>query len=165
MIDSPAMTSIVDQSTERGAWVISDQSGLRQQLLYTRGFRPVHGIHFDLHSQKQYNHLANRLTTEKPTLVWARLAGPACGSGNRKDDRRAAFLVRLVFAQLASHRLVVVEGNIRSNGWDLRPVQELQRGLSELHETMHRWCRYQPDTDNACGATTRVRSNVAHQLR
>lgn len=155
---SPVMKPAESQLADSGAWVISDQSGLRQQLLQTRGFNPVIAIHFDLHSKSQYNHLANRLLVERPKLLWVRLAGPACGSGNRRDDRRAAFLVRLVFAQISSARCVVVEGNVRSDGWNLRPIQELQN--HGLHETLHRWCRYQTLDDNACSATTRILSNA-----
>ena len=156
---SPVMKPIESQLAESGAWVISDQSCLRQQLLHTQGFRPVNGIHFDLHSKLQFNHLANRLQAEKPKILWVRLAGPACGSGNRKDDRRASFLVRLVLEQLNSSGKVLIEGNIRSEGWNLRPIQEL-RTQDKLRETLHKWCRYQSPQDNACSATTRILSNA-----
>ena len=145
-------------STEHGAWVVSDQSGVRQDLLQTFGMHPVTAIFHDLHSKGRYMQMSDRLRSCQPSLLWIRLAGPACGSGNRKDDRRAEFLVRLILEQIASGRTVIVEGNVRSEGWNLRPIRELsQRGL---HESVHRWCRYQSQDDDACSASTRIWSNA-----
>ena len=59
---------------------------------------------------------------------------------------------------MASSRLVIVEGNLRSGGWNLRPFHELKE--LGMHETLHVWCRYQPVEDDACSATTRIWSNV-----
>ena len=145
-------------SVEHGAWVVSDQSGVRQQLLQSLGMHPVTAIFHDLHSKGKYMQLADRLNSTKPSLLWIRLAGPACGSGNRKDDRRAEYLVKLVLAQISLGRAVIVEGNVRSEGWNLRPIRELsQRGLNE---SLHKWCRYQGQDDDACGASTRIWSNL-----
>ena len=145
-------------SVEHGAWVVSDQSGVRQQLLQSFGMHPVTAIFHDLHSKGKYMQLADRLNSSKPSLLWIRLAGPACGSGNRKDDRRAEFLVRLVLEQISLGKAVIVEGNIRSEGWNLRPIRELsQRGLNE---SLHKWCRYQSQDDVACSASTRIWSNL-----
>ena len=53
---------------------------------------------------------------------------------------------------------MIVEGNIRSEGWNLRPIRELsQRGLNE---SVHKWCRYQSQDDVACSASTRIWSNL-----
>ena len=101
--------------------------------------------------------LADSLNPCKPSLLWIRLAGPACVSGNRKDDRRAEFLVRFVLEQISLGQAVIVEGNVRSEGWNLRPITELsQRGLNE---SLHRWCRYQNQDDDACGASTKFRTH------
>ena len=142
---------------EHGAWVVSDQSGVRQQLLQSFGMHPVTAMK-DLHSKGKYMQLADRLNSSKPSLLWIRLAGPACGSGNRKDDRGAEFHVRLVLDQISLGKAVIVEGNIRSEGWNLRPIRELsQRGLNE---SVHKWCRYQSQDDVACSASTRIWSNL-----
>jgi len=69
--------------------------------------------------------LADRLNSSKPSLLRIRLAGPACGSGNRKDDRGAEFLVRLVLDQISLGKAVIVEGNIRSEGWNLHQYGNL----------------------------------------
>ena len=143
---------------EYGAWVISDVSGLRQRLLQVQQLGPVVAVFHDLHSKGKFNYLSEQLAVNKPRLLWVRLSGPSCGSGNKRDESRAAFLVRLVLQQMASDRLVIVEGNLRSGGWNLRPFREL-RELG-MHETLHVWCRYQPIEDDACSATTRIWSNV-----
>ena len=53
---------------------------------------------------------------------------------------------------------MIVEGNIRSEGWNLRPIRELsQRGLNE---SVHKWCRYPSQDDVACSASTRIWSNL-----
>ena len=96
---------------------------------------------------------------DKPTLLWIRLAGPACGSGNRRDDHRTSYLVRLIHEQISSHRFVVLEGNVRSQGWNLRAIQELGRS-GVLFESMHVWCRYQPEIEDACSAVTRIWTSV-----
>ena len=143
---------------ECGAWIVSDQSGLRQRLLQLNGFGPVFAIFNDLHSKGKFDQLANQLAASKPKLLWIRLAGPACGSGNRRDDRRASFLVRLLLQQVSCGRLAILEGNVRSEGWNLRPVQEIAQ-LS-LRESLHVWCRYQTIDDDACSAVTRIWSNA-----
>lgn len=145
---------------ECGAWVVSDQSGLRQRLLQAAGLGPVFAIFHDLHTKERFNHLSDLLHLSKPKLLWIRLAGPSCGSGNKRDDRRASFLVRLALQQLNSQRTLIVEGNIRSQGWNLRPLHEL--GQHRLHETLHAWCRYQrtDPTVDACTATTRIWANA-----
>lgn len=143
---------------ECGAWIVSDQSGLRQRLLQLNGFGPVFAILNDLHSKGKYDQLANQLAGSKPKLLCVRLAGPACGSGNRRDDRRASFLVRLLLQQVSCGRLAVLEGKVRSEGWNLRPVQELAQ--LNLRESLHAWCRYQTIDDDACSAVTRIRSNA-----
>ena len=143
---------------EYGAWVISDVSGLRQRLLQVQQLGPVVAVFHDLHSKGKFNQLSEQLAASKPRLLWVRLSGPSCGSGNKRDENRAAFLVRLVLQQMASHRMVIVEGNLRSGGWNLRPFREL-RELG-MHETLHVWCRYQPVEENACSATTRIWSNA-----
>lgn len=143
-----------------GAWVVSDQSGLRQRLLQASGMGPIYAIFHDLHSKERFNYLSDLLNQSKPKILWIRLAGPACGSGNKRDDRRANFLVRLALQQLMSQRILIVEGNIRSQGWNLRPLQELAQ--HSLHETLHAWCRYQntdPSVD-ACAAVTRIWANA-----
>ena len=90
---------------ECGAWIVSDQSGLRQRLLQLNSFGPVFAIFNDLQSKGKYDQLANQIAASKPKLLWVRLAGPACGSGNRRDDRRASFLVRLLLQQVSCSRL------------------------------------------------------------
>ena len=78
--------------------------------------RPVTAIFHDLHSKGKFYALSDRMKVDKPTLLWIRLAGPACGSGNRRDDHRTSYLVRLIHEQISSHRFVVLEGNVRSQG-------------------------------------------------
>ena len=147
---------------EHGAWVVSDQSGVRQQLLQSLGMHPAAAIFHDLHSKGKYMQLADRLNSSKPSLLWIRLAGPACGSGNRKDDRGAEFLVKLVLEQISLGKAVIVEGNIRSEGWSLPAIRELsQRGLNE---SVHKWCRYQSQDDVACSASTRIWLNLLLDL-
>ena len=143
---------------ECGAWVISDQSGLRQALLHDFGVRPVVAVYHDLHSQQQYNNLADQLNAQGPFILWVRLAGPACGSGNKRDARRSEFLARLVFEQMRSQRIAVIEGNFRSEGWNLRAIRELQSQMP--FESKHVWCRYQPRDQDPCSAVTRICSNV-----
>jgi hypothetical protein len=108
---TPSVKSVEPQPIEFGAWIVSDQSGLRQQILNAHGFKPVFAIFHDLHSKQQFNRLADQLHADKPLLLWIRLAGPACGSGNRRDDRRATYLVRLALEQMASGRHLIIEGN------------------------------------------------------
>ena len=155
---TPSVKSVEPQPIEFGAWIVSDQSGLRQQILNAHGFKPVFAIFHDLHSKQQFNRLADQLHADKPLLLWIRLAGPACGSGNRRDDRRATYLVRLALEQMASGRHLIIEGNQRSEGWTLRPIRELQQ--HDLHETLHVWCRYQNPSDDVCNSVTRIWSNV-----
>ena len=57
-------------SVEHGAWVVSDQSGVRQQLLQSFGMHPVTAIFHDLHSKGKYMQLADRLKSSKPSLLW-----------------------------------------------------------------------------------------------
>ena len=45
------LKSVLNASTEHGAWVVSDQSGVRQDLLQTFGMQPVTAIFHDLHSK------------------------------------------------------------------------------------------------------------------
>ena len=145
-------------SVECGAWIISDQGGLRQALLHEFGVGPVFAIYHDLHSQQQYNSPADQLDAQKPFILWIRLAGPACGSGNRRDNRRSEFLIRLVLEQMRSRRIAVIEGNVRSEGWNLRAIREFQTQMP--FESKHVWCRYQPIDHDPCSATTRICSNV-----
>ena len=106
---------------ECGAWIISDQSGLRQALLHDFGVGPVFAVCHDLHSQQQYNNLADQFDAQRPFILWIRLAGPACGSGNKRDNRHSELLTRLVLEQMQmiSRRIAVIEGNSRSEGWNL----------------------------------------------
>ena len=67
------------------AWIISDQSGLRQALLHDFGVGPVFAIYHDLHSQQQYNNLADQINAQRPFILWICLAGPACGSWNKRN--------------------------------------------------------------------------------
>ena len=76
---------------ECGAWIISDQSGLRQALLHDFGVGPVFAVCHDLHSQQQYNNLADQFDAQRPFILWIRLAGPACGSGNNSDTHTLNF--------------------------------------------------------------------------
>ena len=67
---------------EYGAWVISDVSGLRQRLLQVQQLGPVVAAFHDLHSKGKFNQLSEQLAASKPRLLWVRLSGPSCGSGN-----------------------------------------------------------------------------------
>ena len=53
---------------ECGAWIVSDQSGLRQRLLQLNGFGPVFAIFNDLHSKGKFDQLANQLAASKPNF-------------------------------------------------------------------------------------------------
>ena len=142
------MPIVKPQQVECGAWVLSDQSGLRQTLLHELGFNPVLAIFHDLHSQEQFNRLSDQLNSQKPSLLWVRLAGPSCGSGNKRDNKRAEFLARLVLEQLRTKRVAILEGNVRSQGWNLRPIRELMAQLP--HDSKHLWCRYQNTEFDPC---------------
>ena len=106
----------------RCAWIISDQSGLRQALLHDFGVGPVLATYHEMHCQRQYNNiLADHLDAQRLFILWIRLAGPACGSGNKRDNRHSELLTRLVLEQMQmiSRRIAVIEGNSRSEGWNL----------------------------------------------
>ena len=76
-------------SAEYGAWVVSHQSSIRQQILQSFGMHSVTAIFHDLHSKEGYMKLADNFNSSQPSLLWVSLAGHTCGSANRKDDRRA----------------------------------------------------------------------------
>ena len=46
-------------STKHFAWVVSDQSGVRQDILQTFGMHPVTAIFHDLHSKGRYMQLSD----------------------------------------------------------------------------------------------------------
>ena len=85
---------IVPKLTARSsplAWIISDKSGLRQNLLQALGFSTTN-IHHDLHSKGHCNRLLQSINYEQPLVLWVRLAGPSAGTGNKTDASRTAHL-------------------------------------------------------------------------
>ena len=137
-------------------WVVSDRSGIRQQLAQTLGFASQSFV-FDLHSQSHFAAMRAQLEAQKPWLLWVRLHGPAMRSGNRRDDRRAQFLQRLIRMQVDAKRIAILDGNLRSEGWNLQAVKELS---AVMHEALHRWCRHQSLHEDACSVTTRIWCSV-----
>ena len=137
-------------------WVISDRSGIRQQVVHQQGMK-VLSIAHDLHSQGHYQYLTLQMQEQKPAIVWIRLQGPAMGSGNRRDDRRAQFMQRLIRQQIDSGRVALLDGNVRSCGWNLMAIEELR---SVMHESIFAWCRFQAVENEACKAVTRIWSNL-----
>ena len=155
----PLMKPSHHEQADLGAWVVSDRSGLRQRVLQLNNFNPVTALHHDLHSRGKLCSMMDRLNADKPCLLWVRLAGPAMGSGNRRDDQRSTFLARLILEQLGSGRHVLLEGNVRSQGWNLRAIKELEH--CDMRESLHAWCRHQSSAQDACSATTRILSDLA----
>ena len=101
-------------------------------------------------------------------MLWIRLAGPCMGSGNARDGKRMEFLCRLVQLQLSLGKHVLLDANLRSCAWSLRPLRELLTQGS-LHDSRHKWCRYLSDatSDSAakCFAVTGVVTSWPLQSR
>ena len=100
------------------------------------------------------------LRTQKPELLWIRLAGPCAGAGNKRDSARALHLVAIAQVQQAQQGMVVVEANARSQVWHLQDIQGLILGLSV---TKHSWCSYFVDPQKSdatrCNSVLQIASN------
>ena len=149
------------------AWVISDVSGLRQSILLHKNFKVITITH-DLHSKGHYHQLADSLQNQVPHVLCVRLAGPCMGSGNSRDAKRMEFLCRLVQLQMSLGNHVLLDANLKSCAWSLRPLRELL-SQGSLHDSRHKWCRYPSDVTgdsvNKCFAVTRIVTSWPLQSR
>ena len=140
------LSSPVFKSTDGMVWIFNDDAnGARQKLF--NGLKPCGSSQSlltmnwnrNLHSRSQLDSLLNTLSVQRPELIWWKLAGPCIGSGNRKDRRRAEHLQRIVAQQLREGRHVILEGNVRNEAWNLKPISEL---VDSLSVSRHQWCNY-----------------------
>ena len=137
------------------AWIISDKSAERQQILQALGFRTIH-FHHDLHSKGHLSYMLRRMQIQRPRLLWIRLAGPCAGSGNKQDASRTVHLCELASSQCALGGAVIVEANVRSQGWNMQVIKNLLEGMSV---SQHSWCRYE-----SCLEPHELRCNSVVQL-
>ena len=143
-------------------WVFSDVSGMRQSAFINLNCRVVTFAH-DLHSRGHMEVLSQALQTQRPALVWIRLHGPYSGTGNRRDASRMQLLLRLAREQRQRGN-VIIEGNMRSQAWNLHV---LQHARSEFCDSAFRWCRLEQCDQDAqpCSAVIRVfASFAAHSM-
>ena len=140
------------------AWILNDQGGDRQAVFQALGFTTTHYQH-DLHSKGHVRYLLNKLEVEVPSVIWVRLGGPNCGTGNKHDTLRAEHLCSLAERQQRDGRLVVLEANAKNLAWNLRSIQRLVEGLSV---TEHAWCAHEKTLGAGsipCNSLIRVATN------
>ena len=100
--------------------------------------------------------LLQALSSERPSLLWVRLAGPRAGSGNKLDAARTLHLCSLIQSQMSAARAVIIEANARSQSWNMQSVQSLIAGMCV---TDHSWCQYeqlQPNEGPRCNTVVRL---------
>ena len=145
------------------AWVFNDQVGTRQSVFQALGYRTTHYQH-DLHSKGHVRYLLNKLDVDSPSVLWIRLGGPNCGSGNKHDTLRAEHLCAIAERQQQAGRLVVIEASSRNLAWNLRSIQ---RYVERLQVTDHAWCHHETlcVSRTPCNSLVRIAANVGLQAR
>ena len=105
---APSHGSYVGRGAEVLAWILCDRLGHRQQALHDLGVRTMHHYH-DLHSHGHGCAMQDALKNQKPELLWVHLAGPAAGSGNKRDNARTELMAKLIHQQLNEERYCVLD--------------------------------------------------------
>ena len=119
-------------------------------------------MHFqhDLHSRGNARHLLDKIEVECPKLLWIRLGGPNCGTGNKHDTLRATHICQIADAQLNAGRALIIEANSRNLAWQLRAVQQF---IPKPQVSDHHWCAHERLAGvkrHYCRSTVRIATNV-----
>ena len=125
-----------------------DENGIRQSALRDEQIR-THNIQLrHNYSHEHLRHQLIELGSQKPDLLWMRLAGCKTPRGDRHDHRQSRSLQTLINTQLDQQRHVIIEGNARDYAWDLPGLTDL-RNDKRLFHSRHLWCNsgvVDPDT-------------------